>query len=80
MIIFEGFQSKCHSPQFALQAHELYKARHGFTKSMQEIASIDSITEYINATSCVNFAKSCLGSQCSEARRINCGLLLGAIH
>ena len=33
------------------------------------------ITDYIDAISCVDFAKPCLASQSSWARRANCGLL-----
>ena len=33
------------------------------------------ITEYLNVISCVDFAKPCLASQSSWARRANCGLL-----
>ena len=50
------------------------KARHGFAKSTQKVVSSALITEYIDATSCVNFAKPCLASRSSWVRRANCGL------
>ena len=54
---------------------ELCEARHGLAKSTQEVASSGLMTEYLDATSCVDFAKPCLASQSCWARRATCGLL-----
>ena len=51
------------------------ETRHGYAKSSQEVASIGSVTEYLDAISCVDFSKPHLASQSSWARRANSGLL-----
>ena len=73
--IYEGLQAEVEQSTFRSSGLRPLLSPTWLRKTTQEVASIGSVTEYIDAISCVSFEKPCLASQRSRAQRTNCGWL-----
>jgi len=72
---FEGVQPVVQQSTFCPTGSEALRSQTWLRKIDARSCVEWLITDYIDAISCVDFAKPCLASQSSWARRANCGLL-----